>query len=166
VRCRRGAITSRVIDAPPHARNHRPMFNRKEPRMSIFESPRFLRNVLIVDAASGAASSLLHLLGAGALAGLLGIPHGVLVTSGALLLLFVAAASYVALCDPIPRPLVSMLIAANWAWVIASAALFYLDASTLTQLGKAYVIVQAVAVAALAELEWMGLRRAPRVGWA
>jgi hypothetical protein len=134
--------------------------------MSIFESPGFLRKVLIVDAASGAASCLLHLLGAGALAGLLGVPYGVLVTSGLLLLLFVAAAAYVALCDPIPRPLVSALIAANWAWVIASAAVLYLDAPTLTQLGKAYVIVQAVAVAALAELEWLGLRRAPRVGWA
>jgi hypothetical protein len=90
----------------------------------------------------------------------------VLVISGVLLLLFVAAAAYVALCDPIPRPLVSVLIAANWAWVIASAGVFFADAATMTQLGKAYVIVQAVAVAALAELEWLGLRRAPRVGWA
>ena len=80
--------------------------------MSIFESPRFLRNVLVVDAASGAASSLLHLLGAGALTGLLGIPHGVLVMSGVVLLAFVAAVSYAAACDPIPRGLVSMLIAA------------------------------------------------------
>jgi hypothetical protein len=142
------------------------MFNRKELCMSIFESPRFLRNVLVVDAASGAATCLLHLLAAGALSGLLGIPHGVIVMSGAILLLFVAAAAYVALCDPIPRPLVSALIAANWAWVVASAAVFYLDAGTMTQLGKAYVIVQAVAVAALAELEWLGLRRTPRVGWA
>ena len=134
--------------------------------MSIFESPRFLRNVLVVDAASGAASSLLHLLGAGALTGLLGIPHGVLVMSGVALLAFVAAVSYAAACDPISRALVSMLIAANWAWVGASAVVFFLYAGAMTPLGQAYVIVQAVAVAALAELEWLGLRRVPRVGWA
>jgi hypothetical protein len=134
--------------------------------MSIFESPRFLRTVLVVDAASGAASSLLHLLGAGALAGLLGIPHGVLVMSGVALLAFVAAASYVAACDPIPRALVSMLIAANWAWVGASAVIFFMYAGSMTPLGQAYVIVQAVAVAALAEFEWLGLRRVARVGWA
>jgi hypothetical protein len=134
--------------------------------MSIFESPRFLRNVVVVDAASGAASSLLHLLGAGALAGLLGLPYGVLVMSGALLLAFVALAAYVAACDPIPRPLVSTLIAANWAWVGASAVVFFLHAGSMTPLGEAYVIVQALAVAALAELEWFGLRRVPRAGWA
>jgi hypothetical protein len=134
--------------------------------MSIFESPRFLRNVLVVDAASGAASSLLHLLGAGALTGLLGIPHGVLVMSGVALLVFVAAASYVAASDPIPRALVSMLIAANWAWVGASAVIFFMYAGSMTPLGQAYVIVQAVAVAALAEFEWLGLRRVPRAGWA
>jgi len=133
--------------------------------MSIFESPRFLRNVLVVDAASGAASSLLHLLGAGALTGLLGIPHGVLVMSGIVLLAFVAAVSYAAACDPIPRALVSMLIAANWAWVGASAVVFFMDAGAMTPLGQAYMIVQALAVAALAELEWLGLRRIPRVGW-
>ncbi len=134
--------------------------------MSIFASPRFLRNVLIADAASGAASALLHLLGAGLLGGLLGLPHGVLVMSGALLLVFVALAAYIAASNPIPRALVSMLIAANWAWVVASAVVFFMNSGTVTLLGQAYIAVQAVAVAALAELEWLALRRVPRVGWA
>mgnify|MGYP001089618597 CR=1 FL=1 len=50
----------------------------------------------LADAAAGAASSLLHLLGAGLLAPLLGLPHGVLVMSGAGLLVYVAAAMYLA----------------------------------------------------------------------
>lgn len=50
--------------------------------MSIFASPRFLRNVLWADAAAGAASSFLHLLAARALAGLLGLPAGVLACPG------------------------------------------------------------------------------------
>ena len=134
--------------------------------MSVFDSPRFLRNVLIVDAVSGAGSSLLHMLGAGLLASWFGLPYGVLVMSGAVLLVYVAIASYVATCDPIPRPLVALLIAGNWAWVGASAVVFFMESGTLTSLGQAYVVIQALAVAALAELEWFGLRRAPRVGWA
>jgi hypothetical protein len=134
--------------------------------MSMFASPKFLRNVLWADAAAGAGSSLLHLLGAGVLAQLLGLPQGILAMSGAGLLVYVAAATYLAICDPIPRRLVAMLIAANWAWVGACAVVFMMNAPVLTPLGQAYLLVHALAVAALAELEWFGLRRAPRVGWA
>jgi hypothetical protein len=132
---------------------------------SIFASPRFLRNVLRADAVAGALSSLLHLLAAGMLAELLGLPHGVLVMSGAALLVYVAMATYLAVCDPIPRGGVSMLIAANWAWVGACAVEFMMNASALTPLGQGYLVVHALAVAVLAELEWFGLRRAPQVGW-
>lgn len=86
--------------------------------------------------------------------------------SGAGLLVYVAAATYLAVCDPIPRAGVSALIAANWAWVGACAVVFLMNASALTALGQAYLVMHAIAVAALAELEWFGLRRAPRVGWA
>ena len=133
--------------------------------MSIFASPNFLRNVLRADAAAGAASSLLHLLAAGLLAELLGLPYGVLVMSGVALLMYVAMATYLAVCDPIPRSGVNMLIVANWAWVGACVVVFMMNASVLTPLGQAYMVVHALAVAALAELEWFGLRRAPRVGW-
>lgn len=134
--------------------------------MSIFASPQFLRRVLWADAAAGAASSLLHLLGAGFLSQLFGVPYGVLAASGVALLVFVAFAGYIASCDPIPRGLVSMLIAGNWAWVGACAVIFLLHASTLTPLGQAYIVMHAGAVAVLAELEWFGLRHAPRHGWA
>jgi hypothetical protein len=134
--------------------------------MSIFASPRFLRNVLWADAAAGAGSSLLHLLAASALANLLGLPAGVLALSGALLLVYVAAAMYLAACEPVPRKGVGVLIAANWAWVGGCTAVFLMYAGNLTPLGQAYMVVHALAVAALAELEWFGLRRAPRIGWA
>jgi hypothetical protein len=134
--------------------------------MSIFASPKFLRNVLWADAAAGAGSSLLHLLAAGLLAELLGLPHAVLAMSGVALLVYVAAATYLAVCDPIPRSGIGMLIAANWAWVGACAVVFLLNASSLTVLGQVYVVVHALAVAGLADLEWFGLRRTPRVGWA
>ena len=134
--------------------------------MSIFASPKFLRNVLWADAAAGAASSLLHLLAAGVLADLLGLPHAVLVMSGAAMLVYVAGAMYLAAYEPVSRSGVSMLIAANWAWVGATAVVFMMNAGSMTALGQAYLVVHALAVAGLAELEWFGLRRAPRVGWA
>jgi hypothetical protein len=140
--------------------------NPKEPAMSIFTSPRFLRNVLWADAAAGAGSSLLHLLVAGVLADLLGLPAGVLAMSGALLLVYVAAAMYLAAYEPVSRRGVGMLIAANWAWVGGCAVVFLLHSGTATPPGQAYMVVHALAVAALAELEWFGLRRAPRIGWA
>lgn len=134
--------------------------------MSIFASPRFLRHVLLADAASGAASALLHLTAAGALSSLLGLSQGLLVASGLALLAYIALASYLSQCEPVPRSGLRLLILGNWAWALACVGLLLAGAAT-TPLGQAYLVVQAVAVAALAELQWMGLRRAPVVtGWA
>jgi hypothetical protein len=133
--------------------------------MSIFASPRFLRHVLAVDAASCAASALLHLLGATALAPLLGLSHGLIVASGLALLVFVAAAAYLATCEPMPRGPVWALIAGNWLWVLACLALLFSGAAG-TAYGQAYTVMQAVAVAVIAELEWMGVRRYQVQGWA
>lgn len=133
--------------------------------MSIFASPRFLRQVLTADAASGALTALLHLTAAGALAPLLGIPYGLMVASGVALVLFVAGAAYLASCDPVPRGGVRVLVAANWAWVGGCLVLLALGIPG-TALGQAYVVMQAVAVAILAELQWFGLRRYPVQGWA
>jgi hypothetical protein len=41
-----------------------------------------------------------------------------------------------------------------------------MNASLLSPLGQAYLLLHALAVAALAEFEWFGLRRAPSAGWA
>lgn len=135
--------------------------------MSVFASPRFLRNVLIADAASGAATGLLHLVAGGALAQWLGLPSHLLAASGLVLFCYVALAGYLASCDPVPRPLAWTLVVANWAWVVACLALLLggvIPEPSL--LGKAYLVIQALAVAALAEVEWACLRRTPVVGWA
>lgn len=133
--------------------------------MSIFASPRFLPSVLWADAASGAGTALLHLTAAGALAPLLGLPHGLLVASGLLLLVFVAGAAWLANCDPVPAAGVRLLMAGNWAWVLACVGLLLAGAAGNTW-GQAYLVIQALAVAALAELQWLGLRRYPVRGWA
>jgi hypothetical protein len=141
------------------------LFNRKEPAMSIFASPRFLRSVLWADAASGAATALLQLTAANALAALLGLSSGLLVASGLALVVYVAGAAYLASCNPVPRGPVWALIIGNWAWVAGCVALLMTGAAG-TAPGQAYLAVQAIAVAVLAELQWMSLRRTPVAGWA
>lgn len=131
--------------------------------MSLFSSPQFLRNVVRADAVSGLASALLHLVLAGTLATLFGLPHALVAGSGVALIGYVALAAYIATCDPMPRALVWTLIAGNAAWVLACAFVLCSDAFAPTLLGQIYVGVQALAVAALAELEWTGLRRQARV---
>ena len=50
----------------------------------------------------------------------------------------------------------------NSAWVAGSLALLVSGAVSPTMLGYAFVLVQAVAVGVLAELQWIGLRREAR----
>lgn len=125
--------------------------------MSIFASPRFLRTVLVADAVSGAATALLQLTAAGLLAEFLGISASLLVGSGIVLLFYIAGACWLANCDPIPRGGTWLLIVANWMWVGGCITLLLTGAAG-TALGQAYLVVQAVAVAVLAELQWFGVR--------
>jgi hypothetical protein len=127
--------------------------------MSLFSSPQFLRNVIRADAASGGASALLHLVLAGALAPLLGLPHALVVGSGVALIGYVALAAFISLCDPMPRALIWVLILGNAAWVVGCVAVLCSAQLSPTLLGQIYIGVQALAVAVLAELEWTALRR-------
>jgi hypothetical protein len=133
--------------------------------MSILASPRVLRALLWADAASCAATALLHLAATTALSSLLGIGPDLLVASGLVLLVFVAAAAWLARREPVPGAGVKLLVAGNWVWVLACVGLLLAGAAG-TALGQAYLVIQAVAVAVLAELQWLALRRHPVRGWA
>jgi len=63
----------------------------------------------------------------------------------------------VALRQRLSRAGAGLVVAGNAAWVAGSVAL--LVAAAPTGLGYAFVIAQALAVALLAELEFIGLRR-------
>jgi hypothetical protein len=126
--------------------------------MSLAASPRFLRTVFLADAASCAGTALLQLAAAGTLAGLLGLPLQLLVASGLFLIPCTALAGWIALQQPLPRAAAWVMVAGNWAWVAGCVALLVEGVAT-TAWGRAYLGVQAVAVAVLAELQWMGLRR-------
>lgn len=134
--------------------------------MSIFASPRFLPTVLRIDAATCLASGALQLAATGPLADLLGLDAALLRGTGWFLLAYGAAVLWLAARPVLPRPLVWAIVAGNLLWALDCVLLVAAGWARPTPLGLAYVAVQAVTVVGLAELQWLGLRRAPRAaGW-
>lgn len=119
----------------------------------------FLRRVLMADAAASAATGALMAFGADAFADLLGLPESLLRYAGLALLPFAALLAFIATRAALPRAAIWAVIVANALWVTDSLALLASGWVAPTALGIAFVIAQAAAVAALAELEYVGLRR-------
>ena len=115
-----------------------------------------LRNTLLVDAATCVATGALLALGAAPLSGLLGLPADLLRYAGVSLFPIAAFMVWAALRRQAPA--VWIVILGNAAWVLASVVVLFGFSPTV--LGYVFVIVQAVAVALLAELEYTGLRKA------
>ena len=133
---------------------------------SLTSSPEFLRRVLWLDAATGAATGALQLLLTGLLASLLGLPETLLVASGWAILGYVAGISFIATRQFVPTSLVWVLIGANLLWVAGCLALLLGDFVTPTLAGQVFIAVQAVAVGLLAEMQWVSLRKATaQPGW-
>ena len=133
--------------------------------MSMFDSPRFLRNVLLADSASCVATGAVQLGFTQTLAQLTNLPAGLLLASGWFLLAYAAVVAIVGTREPIPRALVWVFVAGNLGWAAGCAALLMEHAVALSLLGKAWVLAQALTVVMLAELQWMGLRRETSLSW-
>jgi len=58
-----------------------------------------------------------------------------------------------------PKALVLIVIVGNAAWTAGSVALLFSGRVTPNLLGEAFVVIQAIATGALAELQYIGLRR-------
>jgi hypothetical protein len=119
----------------------------------------FLRRAILADAVFSGASALLLTLGAGALAPLLNLPEALLRETGLFLIAYAALVGWLGTRQSMPKPLVAIVIAGNAAWTIASIALLFSGAVTPNLLGDAAVAIQAIAVGAFAELQYIGLRR-------
>ena len=120
----------------------------------------FLRRALIADAVASAATGLLMLVAAGRLEQWLALPADLLRAAGASLLPFAAIVAWLGLRETISRAAVWIVIGLNALWVIDSVALLFTSWVQPALLGYAFVLAQAAAVAVLAELEYVGLRRA------
>jgi hypothetical protein len=134
--------------------------------MSLAASPRFLRHVMLADAASCAGTGALQVLFATPFAGLFHMHADLLLGSGLFLLAYAAVAAFVGTREPIPRALVALFAAGNLGWAVACIALVATGTFAPTPLGTLWVGAQVVVVLVLAELQWLGLKRYPVAGWA
>jgi hypothetical protein len=159
-------MTSQVIDARRRWRDHGhrslPFQRFKENVMSLIDSltsQAGLRRVLAFDALSGAGTGALQLGFTAALGSWLGLSESLLQASGIAIFAFVALAGWLALQAQPPRAALATIVVCNFAWVVGCVVLAFGGAPGVTALGVAYLLFQAVVVLALAELQWMGLRR-------
>jgi len=118
-----------------------------------------LRRALLADAIFSGASAVLLSFGAGALAPLTNLPEPLLRETGLFLILYAALVGWLGTRPAMPKALVKVVIAGNAAWTLASIALLFSGAVTPNIWGEALVAAQAIAVGALAELQYIGLRR-------
>jgi len=119
----------------------------------------FLRRAILADAIFSGASATLLSLGAGPLAPLLNLPEPLLRETGLFLIAYAALVGWLATRQAMPKALVMIVIAGNTAWTLASIALLFSGAVTPNLQGEAFVAAQAIVVGALAELQYVGLRR-------
>lgn len=118
-----------------------------------------LRNVLVADGVVTGATAILLAVGAGPLGDPLGLPVTLLRVAGLTLIPYAALVLGLGLRSTTSRPLVRLLIAANLLWVVASISLLLTGWVDPTGIGIAFTLLQAAAVAAFADLQYMGLRR-------
>lgn len=118
----------------------------------------FLRRALLLDAASCAALGLLLAVCAAPLGWWFHLPLPLLRESGLVLLAFAAFLAWACTRPLLPRLLVLAIIAGNALWALDSVLLLpgWIAPNAL---GACFILVQAIATALIAELEYVGLRR-------
>jgi hypothetical protein len=132
----------------------------------MLSSDRFLRIILGLDAATCVATGLLLTIGAGVITELTLIPANVFFYAGLSLFPIALFIAFIATRHVLVAPLVWLVIAGNAMWIAASLWLIFGGSTAPSTIGYAFVLVQAAAVAVLAELEFFGLRRSLPTGGA
>jgi hypothetical protein len=125
---------------------------------------RFLRFALIADAVATAATGLLMTAASAALETWLNIPAPLLFYAGIVLLPYAAFVFYLASRDVVSRAAVWAVVACNALWAIDSVILLMTGWIAPSALGYAFVIAQALVVAAFCEFQYVGMRREVVVG--
>jgi hypothetical protein len=119
------------------------------------------RRVVLADGVACLASGVILTLAAGRLAGALGLPELLLRLAGVSLLPVGAGVLLLATRVTMPREAVWTVVGLNLFWSIASLVLLVSGWVEPTTTGVVVVIGQAMAVAVIAALEIIGLRREP-----
>ncbi len=119
---------------------------------------RGVRLAVRLDAAVTGAFGALLALASPLHDGWLSVDTALLIALGVVLLGYGLVLELVVARRP-TRALVWEVIALNLVWVVASGVAVLTDALTLTTLGTVFVLLQAAAVALIAELQFLALRR-------
>ena len=135
----------------------------KECIMQLSHESLLLRRALRADAGVSGAAGLLLAVGAGLLGSLLDLPAALVRDAGLVLLPYAAVVAYIGTRERMARVAVWAVIAANTLWAIDSIVLLVSGWVAPTALGYAFVIAQALVVAAFAELQYIGMRRAATI---
>lgn len=132
--------------------------------MSRLTMTPFLRRVLWVDAVLSALTAAVMLADAEPLATWTGLPAGLVQGLGAALLPWVALLAWLGSRTGVARGAIGVVIALNFLWVLDCTLLAFGAFGAPQGLGIAVAAVQAVGTFVIAELEWLGLKRAPAAG--
>lgn len=119
-----------------------------------------LRRILLVDAATCTLAGAVMALGSTLLAPVTGIPAALLLYAGVALFPVAAFMAFVAWNRPLHPKLVWMVVEGNLIWVGGSVLLLLGGWISPNALGIGFILLQALAVAGLAALEYLALRRA------
>ncbi|MCW5631111.1 MAG: hypothetical protein KIT47_19730 [Rhodoferax sp.] len=128
--------------------------------MPLSTSPRFLRTVLLLDAASVLLSGVPQVLATAWLARWTGLEPTLLLASGLFLFVYTAFVGWIGTRQPIPAAPVHCVIAGNLTWGVGCLGLIAMAGSDLSFWGVAYLLMHVVAVTLFAALQWAGLRHA------
>lgn len=123
----------------------------------------FLRRVLALDAVASGATGLLMAAGATLLEGITAIDADFARPPGLFLIAYAAAVAVLASRREPPARLVWAVIAVNLLWTVESVLTLLLGWIEPNALGVAFVLAQAGAVAGLAGLQVIGLKKAKAV---
>ena len=121
-----------------------------------------LRTALKLDAVVTGANGAAYLAAAAPLSDLLGLSETLLRATGAFLLVFAALVWVVGSRREIPRGPVYAIVVANAIWAADSVVVALAWCGDPTTAGTVWILMQAVVVAAFAELQLTGLRRKGR----
>jgi hypothetical protein len=131
--------------------------------MLTHDPARLLRRTLSVNAWITTANAVAFLAGGHLLSPVFGLSPAVLWLLGAGLLAFAAHAGYVARKETISRAEAMYFVAADSAYVVASAVVLLGFPGLMTGLGRLFFAAAADVVAILAVAEYAGLRRLSRL---
>jgi hypothetical protein len=121
---------------------------------------RPLRLALLADAVASGATALLLVAGAGVLERWFALPVGLMREAGLVLIPYVVLVAAVASRPATPVATVTAIIAINAAWTAASVLLLLGGWVSPTLFGIAFVLAQALAVAAFGVIQYLCLRQA------